>query len=321
MIDKEEILAISNDGLRRFATYASLSVAVILIAAKLTAFLMTDSVAMLTSLFDSTFDLIASLVTAYGVASALRPPDHNHRYGHGKAEPLAALAQAVFIIGSSVVLAYEATLRLYRPHEIDNEVVGYAVIALAIVLTGALIAFQHRVVHATKSAAIGADRLHYIGDLAINLAVAADFILYRLTGFTWFDPVFAACIATGLLVSASQILRQSLGALMDAELSEDKRTRIRDIVQRQPGVHGVHDMRTRSDSERIFVEMHVEMDGDLSLRASHELSEKITAAIIAEFPNADIVIHQDPVGLVEERRDMRIDKQWANEKSPASRAL
>jgi ferrous-iron efflux pump FieF len=310
VIDKQDILAIGNDRLRRHATYASVGVAIVLIGAKMTAYLMTDSVAMLTSLFDSAFDLIASLVTAYGVASALRPPDHHHRYGHGKAEPLAALAQAVFIIGSSVVLAYEAASRLYHPHDIQNENIGYAVMALAIVLTSALIAFQHRVIHATHSVAIGADRLHYVGDLAINLAVVAAFALHQTTGQNWFDPVFAFGIASGLMVSAFQIVKHSLGALMDAELSEDQRAKIRDIVLRQPGARGVHDMRTRSDSDRIFIELHVEMDGAISLHDAHELSEKISDAVSAEIPNADIVIHQDPAGLIEERRDTRIDKQW-----------
>ena len=310
MIDKHEILSIGNGRLRRLATYASVGIATTLIIVKLFAYLKTDSVAMLTSLFDSTFDLIASLVTAFGVASALRPPDHKHRYGHGKAEPLAALAQSVFIIGSSVILVYEAISRLYHPHEIENETIGYIVMAVAIVLTIVLVVFQHRVVHATHSAAIGADRLHYVGDLAINLAVVVAFILHQATGQSWFDPVFAGCIALGLLFSAFHILKYSLGALMDAELSEEQRKKITEVVLQQNGVRGVHDMRTRSDSDRIFIELHVEMDGDLTLLESHELSEKIEDAVSAAIPNADIVIHQDPTGIKEETRDWKIDKQW-----------
>ena len=306
MIHKHELLAIGNDRLRRLATYASIGVASILVAAKLAAWVMTDSVAMLSSLFDSGFDLIASLITAFGVASALRPPDHNHRYGHGKAEPLAALAQSGIIIGSAVLLGIEAIGRFYHPHDIQNESVGYAVMALSIIMTFALVSFQHHVVHETGSHAIGADRLHYVGDLAINLAVVAAFVLRRLTGMEWFDPAFAIAIAAGLLVTAFHIVRQALGALMDAELPDDQRTRIRDIVMRQPGVMGVHDMRTRSDSDRIFIELHVEMDLQTTLLVAHELAERITDAVCAEVPNADIVIHQDPAGVEEERRDVRI---------------
>ena len=309
MIDKHEILAISNDRLRRLATYASLTVAGLLIIAKLAAYLMTDSVAMLTSLFDSTFDFVASMVTAYGVASALRPPDREHRYGHGKAEPLAVLAQAVFIIGSSVVLGYEAASRLYHPHEIQNDLIGYSVMGIAIVLTIALIAFQHHVVHQTHSTAIGADKLHYIGDLAVNLTVVAAFVLHRVSGQNWFDPLFAVGIASGLLVSAFHILKQSLVALMDAELPTRQRARLREIVLSQPGVHGVHDMRTRSDSDKIFIELHVEMDGRINLFEAHNLGEKIITAIMAEIPNADITIHQDPAGITEDRLDVRIEGQ------------
>ena len=311
MIDKHELLAIGNDRLRRKATYASVSVATILIVAKLAAYLMTDSVAMLSSLLDSLFDLVASLVTAYGVASALRPPDHEHRYGHGKAEPLAALAQAAFIIGSSLVLGYEAVSRLYHPQGIEHETVGYAVMGLAIVLTTGLVTFQHHVVHETHSTAIGTDRLHYVGDIAVNLAVVIAFALHHFTGQNWFDPVFAIAIASGLLVSAFHVLKLALIALMDAELPDDRRAHIRDIVRRQSGVTGVHDMRTRSDSDHIFIELHVEMDGAISLLQAHELSEKIIDAINAEIPNADIVIHQDPAGLIEDRRDAQIARRWA----------
>ena len=312
MIHKHDLLAIENARLRRLATYASLGVAVTLIIAKIIAYVMTDSVALLSSLFDSVFDLVASLVTAFGVASALRPPDHNHRYGHGKAEPLAALAQSVFIIGSSILLVYEATSRLINPEPIAHETVGYIVMGLAILLTSMLVAFQHRVVHATHSTAIGADRLHYVGDLAINLAVVVAFILHQATGQNWFDPVFAGGIAIGLLASAFYILKSALGALMDAELSDEEREKIKQIVLQQPGVFGVHDMRTRSDSDRIFIELHVEMDGATSLSAAHELSEKINHAIARAVPNADIVIHQDPAGLKEKTRDRQIEKEWAH---------
>jgi ferrous-iron efflux pump FieF len=158
-----------NEKLRRRATYASAGVAVILIAAKLVAYLMTNSIAVLSSLLDSTIDLMAAGVTVFGVASALRPPDHDHRFGHGKAEPLAVLAQAAFIIGSSVLLGYTALNRFYHPGPIQNENLGYGVMVLAILLTGALVQFQYYVVRRTSSVAISADRLHYVGDLIITL--------------------------------------------------------------------------------------------------------------------------------------------------------
>lgn len=307
MIDKHDLLAMGNDRLRRLATYASISVASVLVLAKLGAWLMTDSVAMLSSLFDSAFDLIASLITAFGVASALRPPDHDHRYGHGKAEPLAALTQSGIIIGSALLLAFEAISRFYHPHPIQNEMIGYGVMAVAIIMTVLLIWFQHHVVDQTGSHAVGADRLHYVGDLAVNLAVVAAFILNRLTGIGWFDAVFALGIAAGLMGSAVHIIRTAMAALMDAELPEEKRAHIRAVVMRHREVIGVHDMRTRSDSDRIFVELHIEMDPDMTLRRAHDIAEAITVSLCAEIPNADVVIHQDPAGVEEMRRDMRIE--------------
>jgi ferrous-iron efflux pump FieF len=302
------LLAIGNETLRRQATMASLAVAATLIIAKLIAYFLTDSVSVLSSLLDSAMDFAASAVTAYGVAKAMRPPDHDHRYGHGKAEPLAAFAQASIIIGSSLLLGWQAILRLYHPRPLENEMAGYIVMGLAVVLTVGLVLFQQHVVRKTGSIAIGADRLHYVGDVAINIAVIIAFALHSLTGMQWFDPAFALAIVSALLVSAFQILKKSLHALMDSELPQEERVRILAIVERQPGVIGGHDMRTRTDGENIFIDLHVEMDGDISLRAAHELSERIVAAVVHEIPNADIMIHQDPAGLIEERRDTRIER-------------
>jgi ferrous-iron efflux pump FieF len=309
MIEKSELLAIGNDRLRRLATYASISVATILIGIKLMAWLMTDSVAMLSSLLDSTVDLLSSFVTAYGVASALRPPDHDHRFGHGKAEPLAALAQAAFIAGSSVLLGYEALSRFYHPHEIQNEQFGYVVMGVSIALTLLLVWFQHYVVHRTSSIAIHADRLHYIGDLAVNVAVVISFAMYQWTGIGWFDPIFALIVGVGLAVTAGRIAIQSLHILMDRELSDDDRAKIRKVVESQAGVVGLHDMRTRSDSDRAFMELHVEMDPEISLRDAHNVSDSIMVAVDKVFPGADIIIHQDPAGLEENRLDVQIEQR------------
>ncbi len=306
MLEKEQLLAIGNARLRRQATYASVSVALILIAAKLYAYFMTDSVAMLSSLLDSTIDLVAALVTVYGVAAALQPPDREHRFGHGKAEPLAALTQAAFIVGSSVLLAYEALSRLYHPHDIQNENLGYVVMALAIALTIVLVIFQLYVIRRTRSMAIGADRVHYLGDLAINLAVVAAFGLYQITGLNWFDPAFAIAIAAGMTFSAFRIAAHALTVLMDRELPDEDRAKIKQIVRAQPHVRGLHDMRTRSDSDRVFIEFHLELDADMTLRTAHKVADAITDALHKDFPNADILIHQDPAGLEEERLDTQI---------------
>ena len=306
VIGKNELLAIGNDRLRRLATYASVGVSVTLIFGKLFAYLLTDSVAMLSSLLDSTIDLLAALVTAYGVATALCPPDRDHRFGHGKAEPLAALAQAAFIVGSSVLLGYESISRLYHPHALQNETLGYGVMGVAIILSLGLVQFQQLVVGRTSSMAIHADYLHYMGDVAINIAVVAAFVLYQLTGLAWLDPVFAMLISAGMGLSAWRIAVQALNVLMDKELPEDERARICTIVEGHPSVRGLHDMRTRSDGDRIFVELHVEMEASLTLRDAHDVAESIESRLRTVYPNVDLLIHQDPAGLKENRLDEQI---------------
>lgn len=311
MIEKLQAPVPGNERLRRLATYASVSVAAVLIVAKLAAYFFTDSVAMLSSLLDSTVDLMASAVTVFGVASALRPPDREHRFGHGKAEPLAALAQAAFITGSSVLLGYEALSRFYHPHAIGNENFGYGVMALAIVLSIGLINFQHYVTRRTGSMAIGADKLHYIGDVAVNAAVVAAFALHAWTGIEWLDPLFAILIAGGLTVSAYRIAIKALNVLMDRELPDADREKIMSIARMQPQVRGVHDLRTRTDGERIFIEFHLELDGNMSLKTAHQIDEAIMGDILKVFPNADVLVHQDPAGLSEERLDEQIEVRAA----------
>lgn len=306
MISKAALLAMENDRLRRLATYASIAVAFILIIAKLVAYFMTDSVAMMSSLLDSTIDLLASIVTAFGVASAMQPPDSEHRYGHGKAEPLAALTQAAFIIGSSILLAYEALSRFYHAHDIQNEAIGYGVMGLAIILTLFLLALQRFVVRRTSSMAIGADHVHYWGDLLVNIAVVVAFGLHQLTGLEWFDPVFALAIAVGFSYSAYKIAGGALNVLMDRELPDRDREKIKTIVRGHKKVRGLHDLRTRTDGERQFIEFHLELDGNMTLKAAHEIDDALLAALSKDFPNADVLIHQDPAGIEEERLDTKI---------------
>jgi ferrous-iron efflux pump FieF len=167
-------------------------------------------------------------------------------------------------------------------------------------------------VYRTSSIAIGADRMHYLGDLVVNVTVAVDFALYQVTGLTWFDPVFALVIVGGLAYNAFIIARHALDILMDRELPDGDLARIRSIVESQTSVRGLHDMRTRSDSDRAFMELHVEMDPDMSLRDAHEVSDLIMTEVQKAFPGADIIIHQDPAGLEENRLDTQIARRSAS---------
>ncbi|PWC41158.1 cation diffusion facilitator family transporter [Azospirillum sp. TSO22-1] len=292
--------------LRRWATYASVAMASTLIVAKLAAYLLTESVSILSSLIDSSTDLMASVVTLLGVRHALRPADTAHRFGHGKAEGLAALAQAAFIGGSAAFLLIEAVRRLISPAPVGETAIGVAVMLLSMMLTAALVTFQRYVVRHTGSVAIGADRLHYAGDLLMNAAVITALLLNRWTGVGAVDPLFGIGIAGFLVYGALGIARDALAVLMDRELPEDERARIADLVRSHEPVRGMHDLRTRSSGTGVFIELHLELDPHLDLVRAHDITDAVERTLRAAFANAEVLIHQEPAGLNDERLDNRI---------------
>jgi ferrous-iron efflux pump FieF len=292
--------------LNRRAAIASLVVAAVLVLAKLGAWLVTDSIALLTSLVDSGIDLLASLVTFVSLRQAAQPADRAHRYGHGKAEALGAFAQAGFVAGSALVIASEAIQRLIAPQEISQGRLGIAVMLLAIALTGALVLYQRAVVRRTGSIAIRADSLHYRGDLLMNLAVIAALLLIELTGSALVDPLAALAIVGVLLYGAVGVGPHALDMLMDRELPADKRRRIRRLALTHPDAHGVHDLRTRRAGGDVFIELHLELAGELPLEQAHDIAHEVEARIREAFPDADIIVHQEPAGLEDERLDHKI---------------
>lgn len=292
--------------LRRLATWASLCVASTLIVAKLAAYLLTDSVALLSSLIDSSTDLLASIVAFVGVRHALRPADTAHRFGHGKAEALAALAQAAFITGSAALLAIEASRRMLKPEPLESGTIAIGVMLLSIALTGALITFQRYVVARTRSLSVGADRLHYSGDLLMNSAVIAAILITDLTGSAIIDPLFGLAIAGFLVFGAWRIMTEAMDMLMDRELPQAERERITGLVLAHAEVAAIHDLRTRRSGVTDFIELHMEVDPDLTVRAAHAIADEVESEIAAAYPGAEVIIHQEPTGLDDIRLDARI---------------
>jgi len=293
--------AISTDRLRRRATYASVAVAAILITAKFLAWLDTGSVALLSSLIDSLLDLVASVVNLLAIRHALTPADRDHRFGHGKAEPLAVLGQSAFIVGSALLLLAEAVRRLIWPEPVANPPAGIAVMLLSIVVTIGLVAFQRHVVRKTGSLAISADELHYRGDLVLNGSVIAALVLGSALQSPILDPLFGGAIGVWITYSAVRLARLSLTQLMDRELPDDERDKIRAVAQSHPDVVAAHDLRTRVAGPTAFIQVHIEMDGGLSLLRAHEISDEVEARLREAYPNAEIMIHQDPAGIEEPR--------------------
>ncbi|MBI5165001.1 MAG: cation diffusion facilitator family transporter [Magnetospirillum sp.] len=288
--------------LMRLATYASVATASILIIAKVVAWAMTDSVALLSTLIDSTLDAAASLVNLWAIRHALTPADHEHRFGHGKAEPLAGLGQAAFIVGSGALLLIEAFSRLFNPVAVENGGIGIAVMVFSIVLTYGLVRFQAYVLTRANSVAIAADSLHYTGDVLINGSVIVSLLLAMGPGWTFADPLFALGIAGFLLWNARSIALDSLDMLMDREMPESDRERIRAIARAHPMVRNLHDVRTRLSGQHGFIQLHLELDAHLPLIEAHDIADTVEKAIMEAFPNFEVIIHQDPVGLREDHR-------------------
>jgi ferrous-iron efflux pump FieF len=287
--------------LMRLATWASVSVALTLMVAKLAALWFTGAVSMLSSLVDSMLDAGASTVNLLAVRHALQPADREHRFGHGKAEAIGSLGQAAFIAGSAAFVLFQAADRLLHPRVVEETAIGVAAMVFSIALTAVLVLFQRSVMRRTGSLAVTADSLHYLSDLFSNLAVIAALLIAGSLGWLWADPVFAGLIAFYLLWGAIQVFRAARDQLMDRELPDEQRAQIRAIVTRHPEVLAMHDLRTRSSGVRTFIQFHLELSPEMTLSRAHEISDEVEAEVEAAFPGAEVIIHQDPHGVEEAR--------------------
>jgi len=295
-----------NGRLMRRAALAAVVVASGLVVLKAGAWAHTGSVALLGSLVDSLLDLVASSLNMFAVRHALAPADREHRFGHGKAEAVAGLAQAAIIAGSAAFLAFEAISRLIEPRPVNHGVSGIAVMGLSIVATFGLVVYQRWVIRRTRSLAITADSVHYTGDLLVNASVIVALVLAEQFGLPAADPVFALGIAAFIAYNAWTIWRGAMDMIMDSELPDADRARIRDIVLGHDAVEDMHDLRTRAAGGTAFIQFHIELDPCLTLQRTHDISDEVEAAVAAAFPQADIIIHADPQGIFEAKRDYEI---------------
>jgi ferrous-iron efflux pump FieF len=291
---KETRQPLDRAGLLKLASLASVITAGFLIVAKLIAWYVTGSVGLLASLVDSVMDSIASLINLFAIRYSLQPADEQHRFGHGKAEPLAGLAQAAFIAGSAMFLIFHAIDRLRYGHAIEQVSIGIGVMVLAIVLTLVLLTIQRYVIQKTDSTAIRADSLHYLTDLLTNMCILVALYLSTL-GWEWADPVFAIGVAIYIFYSAFQIGHESFQQLMDRELPDEVLEQIQAIAMSPPEVTGTHETRTRQSGQTRFVQLHLELNENMSLKRAHEIADQVEAEIMAFLPDSEVIIHQDPI--------------------------
>ena len=278
------------------AALASISMAVVLIGLKIWAALQTSSTAMLGSLADSALDLVASLVVLAAVRIAAQPADHDHRFGHGKAEALASLVQVILITLSALFICLRAVQRLLAGARTEQAELGIGVSIAAMVLTLALIAYQRHVVRRTGSLAIGTDRIHYASDLLLNGSVIVALMLDQSAGLTGADAVFGLLIALWLAYGAWRASSAAIDQLMDREWPEEDRQRFLAACQDYPELAGMHDLRTRTSGTHNFAQFHVWVPADWTVQQAHDRMDAIEEALQERFPGTEILIHLDPEG-------------------------
>jgi len=289
-------------GLAQRAAIASVATACFLLALKSYAAAETGSVAMLGSLADTGLDLVASLVTLSGVRIAATPADEDHRFGHGKAEALAALFQVTLITLSAAGIAWRAVIRLMHGGETANAEYGIAVSIIALIATGLLIIYQRRILARSGSIAIRADNVHYQSDLLLNGSVIAAIVLDQYLGIGGADPLFGVAIALWLGWGAWRSASVAIDQLMDKEWPEEKRQHFLAIAARHPELRGIHDLRTRTSGTRDFVQFHVDVAPDMTVAEAHRVMEEVEARLASDFPGVEILIHPDPQGRARQRR-------------------
>ncbi|WP_439636154.1 cation diffusion facilitator family transporter [Oceanicaulis sp.] len=297
-------------------TRLSVAVAATLVVAKLIAWLMSGSVAMLASLADSSLDLVASLTTFFAVRYAASPADAEHRFGHGKAEALASLLQALLVALSAGYLIHESWNRFTNPQPLDAGAIALSVMGLSIALTLGLVWAQTRAVKQTGSLAVTGDRAHYFADLSSNMVVVGGLVL-ALVGIERADPIMGFVVVLWLFWTAYTVGREAVESLMDRELADEERSQIMTLAGDDARVLGVHNLRTRASGPFIHIQMHMELDPDLTLTQAHDILVAAEARVMAAYPAADVLIHPDPRGHAAPHGNAYFDKDAASSAGPA----
>ncbi|MDC0610070.1 CDF family cation-efflux transporter FieF [Vibrio sp.] len=291
------------------AAWAATAVATLLLIVKLMAWWVTGSVSLLASLIDSFIDIAASVVNLIVVRYSLQPADREHAFGHGKAESLAALAQAMFITGSAVFLILNGIDRFFRPHQLQSPEYGVYVSIFALLATAGLVMFQKYVVKKTKSQAIAADSLHYQTDLYMNVAIMIALLL-SWYGFSQADAIFAIGIGIYISLSAIRMVYQASQTLLDRKLPDSEIIQIRKICMDVEGVLGLHGVRTRMSGPIRFIQLHLELDDDMRLIEAHKISDTVELNLKRHFPGADVLVHHDPYSVIFDQEIEQKKRGW-----------
>ncbi len=294
---------LSESQYKHAAAAASVATACLLTIIKAAAAFTTGSLSILSSTADSLADVLSSVITFIAVMYSDRPLTCDHRYGYGKAESVSALIQAAFISGSACFILYDAFYRFFHPVILTDTFVGVCTMTVSLLITLLLIMFQKYVIRRIHSQAIEADSSHYVIDLAANITVLFSLSAVHWLGWTWFDILAAVLVSCYLIFTAFKIAEKALAEITDKEVDNSIKAVIVREVLKIDGIKGYHDLRSRISGSRLFFEIHLEFDGELSLLKTHEIAEHAEHKIVQMYPNAQIIIHQDPYGIEEKRID------------------
>lgn len=292
--------------LKKIAAVSSISLAVFLCVLKAVAVFYTDSLAVLSSMVDSLSDILASFITFFAVKISVKPATTNYRYGYGKVEALSALFQSLFVAISGFYILYDSVVRFFYPVDLKQTDLGLAIMVFSLFATIGLVVFQQIVAKKTKSKAIEADSLHYKVDILTNLSIIISLFFVRFLGIGQIDTAVAVLISFYLLWNAYDLGKDAVGLLLDRELDNLIREDVLKIVAEHEISPEVHDLRTRDLGGEYMFEFHLELDGNLDLYTAHKYTEEVESLIRKKYPNAQIIIHQDPFGIREERLDNKL---------------
>lgn len=276
------------------AFYMALFVASVNLIIKSYGWIVTGSSSMLASLVDSLLDATTSGLSLIAVHFAFMPPDDNHRFGHHKIQDLALFGQALFLIGSGIIAIGGAIYKFTTHGQVAEAQQGVVIILISILMTFALLAYQKFVLTRTNSQLVKADKLHYFTDTLSNALVIAS--IYASQYYWFLDPIFGVLIAGYIVYSAAELFKNAVKNLLDEEMGQKERKKITEVLARYKEVHAVHELKTRRAGDKVFIQFHLEMSGEMLLKEAHNISEKIMCELVELFPNAEIIIHQDPIG-------------------------
>lgn len=295
-----------RDLLIKRASYASIITGIIILIIKILGWIKSDSIALFASLVDSLLDITSSCINAIAIQIALSPPDNNHRFGHNKVQDLAIFGQSVFFISSGAFTMFISLKKITQEHTIQNFEQGIISMALCTVLCLILVAYQSYVIKKTNSSIIKSDRMHYIADSASDVAVVVS--IFGSQYFNKLDAILGIMISLYIIFSAIHLLKKSVNNLIDTEFSDQDKAKIFQILRNNQNILGVHELKTRYAGDKGFIQMHIDLEPNMSLVQAHHISEELAQELIEAFPHSEVIIHQDPLGhdkRVEHRENIK----------------